>query len=105
MHMHQCAQSCTMVCFTLVECSLPSCVSWTILSGKTHLHMFPLLRLFCQTMEFLHRPKTRKNKVSLLLPTDGRVAVPSSLVFAVPLSLRQKAARTFVHCIIQGPCA
>ena len=46
-----------------------------------HLHMFPLLKMFCQTMKFFHRLKMRKNKVSLLLPKNRRlpeIMVPRS---------------------------
>ena len=59
-----------MVCSTLVQCSLLLCLSWTILSSKMHLHMLPLLKLFCQTMKFFRRLKIRESKVILPLPND-----------------------------------
>ena len=67
-----------MFCLTLVQCSLLLCLSWTILSTKMHLHMFPLLKMLCETMKFFHHLKMRKNVVSLLLPNDRRLAVPGS---------------------------
>ena len=103
-----------MFCLTLVQCSSLLCVTWTILSTKMHLHMFPLLKMLCKTMKFFHRLKMRKNVVSLLLPNDRRLAVPGSLLFAIPLCLRRNALCKIVHncaylciivhCIIQGLC-
>ena len=74
MQLHHRAYLCIMFCFTLVQCSLLLCLSWTILSTKMHLHIFPLLKMLCKTMKFFHRLKMRKNVVSLLLPNDRRLA-------------------------------
>ena len=68
-----------------------------------HLHMFPLRRMLRKTEKFFHRLKMR-NVVSLLLPNERRLAVPGSLLFAIPLCLRRNASCIIVHCIIQGPC-
>ena len=38
-----------------------------------------------KTTKFFRRLKMRKNVVSLLLPNDRRLAVPGSLLFAIPL--------------------
>ena len=93
-----------MFCLTLVECSPLLCLSWTISSTKMHLHMFPLLKMLCKTMKFFHRLKMRKNVVSLMLPNDRRLAVPGSLLFAIPLCLRRNASCTIVHnCALHNP--
>ena len=86
-----------MFCLTLVQCSSLLCLSWTILSTKMHLHMFLLLKMLCETMKFFHRLKLRKNVVSLLLPNDRWLAVPGSLLFAIPLCLRRNASCIIVH--------
>ena len=66
------------MCLTLVQCSLLLCLSWTILSTKMHLHMFPLLKMLCKTIKFFHLLKMRKNVLSLLQPNDRRLAVLGS---------------------------
>ena len=62
-----------------------------------HLHMLPLLKMFCQTMKFFHRLKMRESKVILPLPNDRRlpgIMVPRSQYRHVYANFQQGLMRS-----------
>ena len=93
-----------MFCLTLVQCSSLVCLSWTILSTKMHLHMFPRLKMLCKTMKFL---PSYENEEECGVPPAAKQQKVSSpripLVCTPPVSCRN-ASCIIVHCITQGPC-